>query len=73
VACKSSEADIIKLANEISAAAAAMATPKTFIFHIGKNLIVNGRDIYKETKTAVIDWDNKDYHDFGVNVGKMLF
>jgi hypothetical protein len=50
-----------------------MATPKTFIFHIGKNLIVNGRDIYKETKTAVIDWDNKDYHDVGVNVGKMLF
>jgi hypothetical protein len=35
-----------------------MATPKTFVFHIGKNLIVNGRDIYKETKTAVIDWDN---------------
>mgnify|MGYP001031207922 FL=1 len=35
-----------------------MATPKSFAFHIAKDLIVNGRDIYKETKTAVIDWDN---------------
>jgi len=35
-----------------------MSNPKSFAFHVGKDLLVNGKDIYKETKTAVNDWNN---------------
>jgi hypothetical protein len=50
-----------------------LSNPSTFAFHVGKDLVVNGRDIYREINTAVKDWKAGDYDDFGVQVGHALY
>jgi len=37
---------------------ATMANPGSFAFHIGKDLLINGRDIYHEINAAVGDWNS---------------
>lgn len=58
IACRATEIEYINLAKKISIAISSMSTPRTFAFHIGKDLLLNGRNIYKETKAAVADWNN---------------
>ena len=50
--------------------AAIFASPTTFAEHVGKDLIVNGKDIFKEITTAVHDYQTQDYSDFGFQVGE---
>lgn len=33
-----------------------LENPLEFSYHIDKDLIINGRDIYKEIKTSITDW-----------------
>lgn len=42
-----------------------MHNPVWYSFHIGKDLIINGVNIYREITKAVDDWEKKDYYDFG--------
>jgi len=47
-------------------------SPKTFAFHIGKDLVVNGADIYHEVMAAISDYHAKQWLNFGVQIGLAL-
>merc|ERR1711871_498245 len=47
--------------------------PASFVFHVGKDLIVNGKDIYQEITQAVSLWQSQSYLDSGEQIGKALF
>jgi hypothetical protein len=47
-----------------------MNSPISFAYHIGKDLLVNGSDIYAEITDASTQWDNKNYEAFGEDVGE---
>lgn len=46
--------------------------PTTFVYHMGKDLLVNGADIFHEISTAVGDWESQSYKASGVQVGIAL-
>merc|ERR1711870_80774 len=66
--CKADESDI----KEIVHALEQFKSPKSFVFHAAKNLIVNRHDIYTEITTAVSDYRSQKYLDFGIQVGTAL-
>jgi len=67
-ACKAVESDVEEIINAFKA----IASPKSFAFHVGKDLVVNGRDIYHEIYTAVGDYKTQKWLDFGVQIGTAL-
>lgn len=46
--CEKPTVEVINLARKLTAMIASMRSPQSFAFHIGKDLIVNGKDIYHE-------------------------
>jgi hypothetical protein len=46
--------------------------PKAFIFYIGKDILVNGVNIYADITDAEKQWENKNYEAFGHDVGDAL-
>ncbi|CAD7929214.1 unnamed protein product [Amoebophrya sp. A25] len=56
----------------VLASLASFATPQTFAFHIGKDLLVNGVDIFRKMTTAIEAWKMGSYHTFGMNLGGAL-
>lgn len=40
-------------------------SPTSFAYHVGKDLVVNGRDIFHEIETAVTDYQAANWQDFG--------
>lgn len=46
--------------------------PFTLAYHVGKNLIVNGQDIYLKIQTAITSYKEEKYFDFGFNLGEAL-
>jgi len=66
--CKAVESDVEEIIN----ACKAMVSPESFAFHLGKDLIVNGADIYHEIYAAVGDYKAKNWPDFGVQIGTAL-
>jgi len=66
--CKASENDV----KQIVHALAQFHSPKSFVFHVGKNLIVNRHEIYSEITTSVTDYRAQKWSDFGVQVGLAL-
>jgi cathepsin L len=67
--CKASSSDIAKF---VSAIEHGFEHPISFLFHLGKELLVNGRDIYAEVTTAVKDWKAQNYRASGVQIGEAL-
>jgi len=67
-ACKAVESDV----EEIISAFKQMSSPKSFVFHVGKDLIVNHNDIFHEIYTAVNDYRAQKWLDFGIQVGTAL-
>jgi hypothetical protein len=37
------------------------SSPVSFAYHVGKDIIVNGKNIYHEISTAVSDYDSSNY------------
>jgi len=64
--CKDIKADLSKLTEM----AAYFSNPETAVVHIGKDIMVHGVDIIKEITAAVKAMDQKDYYNFGLNIGK---
>jgi hypothetical protein len=64
--CTSIKADWEKLAKM----AAIFESPTSFAYHVGKDLIVNGKQIYHEIDTAVADYKAANWGDFGYNIGE---
>lgn len=47
-------------------------SPRAFAFHIGKDILVNGVDIYNDIEGAVSNWEKESYEPFGEDVGDAL-
>jgi hypothetical protein len=63
--CSHLKADWAKMAEMASI----FESPTEFAYNVGKNLIINGKDIFKEVKTAIDDYKVQDWKNFGVNIG----
>lgn len=59
--CSNLKADWDKLAAMVKV----LNSPTAFAYHVGKDLLVNGQDIFKEVETAVTDYENANWDDFG--------
>lgn len=64
--CSSLKADWTKLAQMI----AVIDSPTSFAYHVGKDLMINGVDIYHEINTAITDYKTQQWYDFGVQIGE---
>ena len=64
--CSSIKADWEKLVKMISI----FDSPTSFAYHVGKDLIVNGKQIYGEINTAVKDYEAGNWGDFGYQIGE---
>eukprot|EP00347_Sterkiella_histriomuscorum_P001536 403371660 len=66
--CKQVTQDLSKLVKM----AEVFAHPLSLIYHVGKNLILNGVDIFKKIADALIAYGAKDYFSFGMYVGQAM-
>ena len=48
------------------------AHPLKLVVRAGKNLIVNGIDIFKKVDAAMIAYHNDDYYEFGSEIGQAI-
>ena len=46
------------------------ASPWTFAYHVGKDILVNGMNIYNEINGAVNAYDHQQWENFGYNIGE---
>jgi len=46
------------------------SSPTSFAYHVGKDLMVNGKDIFGEIESAVTDYESANWEDFGYQVGE---
>jgi len=47
-------------------------SPKEFIVHVGKDLIINRKDIYGDVKTMISTYHNNQFFEFGKAIGNCL-
>ncbi len=66
--CEAIPEDIKKL----ESMAISFSNPISFIFHAGKNLILNGVEIFKEVSHAEVNYDDGNYFDCGYYSGEAL-
>ena len=52
--------------------AAIFSNPVSFAYHIGKDLIVNGVQIYEEINDSVLQYKSSHWNAFGFDVGEAL-
>lgn len=45
-------------------------SPTIFAYHVGKDLLLNGKDIFHEIETAVTDYEQSNWKDFGYQIGE---
>lgn len=64
--CASSKTDLEKLEQM----AEILRNPTEFVYHVGKDLIINHAEIYGDIKAAIADYRDQKYYDYGVDVGK---
>ena len=48
------------------------SSPWSFAYHVGKDLLVNGVEIYHEVDDAIAQYEAGDFKAFGVDIGKAL-
>eukprot|EP00355_Strombidium_rassoulzadegani_P003039 CAMPEP_0168612918 /NCGR_PEP_ID=MMETSP0449_2-20121227/3173_1 /TAXON_ID=1082188 /ORGANISM="Strombidium rassoulzadegani, Strain ras09" /LENGTH=186 /DNA_ID=CAMNT_0008653515 /DNA_START=3 /DNA_END=563 /DNA_ORIENTATION=- len=66
--CEGVKADLEKLEKM----AAIFKSPLTFAYHVGKDLLVNGVQIYHQIDDSVTEWHNGEYNKFGKDVGDAM-
>merc|ERR1711935_147181 len=64
--CKSIKGDMTKMEKF----AESLSSPESFAYHVGKDLVVNGRSIYTELDNAIGDYEKADWEGFGYNAGQ---
>ena len=50
--------------------AAIFESPASFAWHVGKDLLLNGVDIYNEINASIRDYENQSWEDFGYDIGE---
>jgi len=71
--CKNAVEGAEEAAKRIEEAIATFTDPISLVWHVGKSLIWNGREIYSEINTAIYDWKNQDWYNFGYYTGLAMF
>lgn len=66
--CKSISKDIA----HIKSMAEIFASPTSFWYHVGEEMLINGVEIKGDVDTALDDWKQSDYYDFGYYIGEAL-
>lgn len=66
--CEGVEADVVALEKMLEV----FNNPHTFAFHVGKDLMINGVQIYKEINDAVKQFESANYFEFGEDLGLAL-
>lgn len=66
--CEKIVADTTKLEDM----AKTFKSPWSFAYHVGKDLIVDGSDIFHEIEESITNYDAGQYYEFGEDVGKAL-
>jgi hypothetical protein len=47
-----------------------ISSPRSFAYHVGKDLLINGQDIFDDIAAAVGDYESQKWEAFGEEVGK---
>lgn len=66
--CKSITKDI----EHIKSMAEIFASPSSFWYHVGIEILVNGVEIKGDVDNALSSWKNSDYYNFGFYIGEAL-
>lgn len=66
--CKAAQADIKALEDLINT----FRDPVTFLYKIGRSLLINRVEVYTEVTAAIDAYNNKDYTNWGYWVGKAM-
>lgn len=67
--CQGAEKEITSLVSTIRSG---FTSPMSFLYHMGKDLVVNGVDIYHEIKSAEGAWEQQSYKECGNQIGMAL-
>lgn len=70
--CKNATADAKAEAQKLEQALALMKHPVKFAYHVGKDLVVNGKDILKEIEAASLAYESEQWENFGMDLGEAL-
>ena len=63
---------VIQDAKKLDDMAKNFKNPLEFAWHAGKDLLINGKDIYADITNGMTAYDSGDYQTFGNDVGKAL-
>jgi len=55
---------------KLEAMSAIFMSPTSFAYHVGKDLLINRKDIYREIKTSITDYEAQNWESFGYNIGE---
>jgi len=55
--------------DRLEALAKTLSSPKSFAYHVGKDLLINGKDIFGEIATGIQDYDDRKWEAFGEQIG----
>lgn len=66
--CKAAVSDVEQIVHALEQ----FSKPVSFAFHVAKDLVVNGHDIFAEISQAVADYKAGEFEDFGEQVGMAL-
>lgn len=64
--CSNIKADWTKLEKMVSV----FSNPTNFAYHVGKDLLINGKNIYSEINTSITDYEGEKWSDFGYQIGE---
>ena len=53
----------------LEALAKVFQSPKSFAYHVGKDILVNGKDIFHEIEDSISDYKAENWEQFGLDVG----
>lgn len=54
------------------AAVTTLSSPMSFVYHVGKDIIVNGVSIFKDCEDLVGDYKSQQWKNFGQHLGDAL-
>jgi hypothetical protein len=66
--CGHAYSEVMNLVNAIKS----FTDPFSFLWHTGKELIINHADIYDNFVAAQANWENKKWEEFGRNIGDII-
>jgi hypothetical protein len=64
--CKGIVMDLKKLEDMVEI----FASPLSFVYHVGKDLLINGVSIFKNIEDAITQYNNQNWEQFGIDIGE---